>query len=548
MSRASHPGAREAEAMAEMGATRIGAGAQRALAGLFLLACLAGATAEVARVARGGASRLLGEGAVGLPGVSELLRLARERGAGAANRRVAKVLAALETRIGQQSALADALRPAAQAWLVRALRYGNSQVLVGRDGWLFYQDELDGVVGPGFLDPRLLAARRAGRGPHASDAPDPLPALVDLAAQLARRGIALVVVPIPPKVSIAADHLRPGFESPGGPPRNPSIERFRRRLESEGVALFDPTPGLVELAAAGTEPFLRADTHWSPAGMDRVARDLAGFLRPRFGLADEPRQTFSRRSAPARREGDLARLLGLSASAMPPAAVEVAAVRDASGTPFAADRTPAAPVLLVGDSFSTVFARTAGIEGGAGFADQLAFHLGLAVASHAQEGAVGLQLVPSISASRLASARVVIYELAERLLGIGDWPQVELPAASAAPRPPAAAGSRRVTLRLVRAAAIPDPARSPYGDALLALEIELPPDAGGGRALLYAWAYRDRRLAPAAATRVGATESWRLRPWSEVEGDLGATQRLELEGADWRSLPVYWGEPESGSR
>ncbi|MFN7940390.1 MAG: hypothetical protein U0X73_02230 [Thermoanaerobaculia bacterium] len=548
MSRAIHPGAREAEAMAEMDATRIGAGARFALVGLFLLACLAGATAEVARVARGGASRLLGEGAAGMPGFSELRELVRERGASAANRRVASALAALETRIGQESALADALRPAAQAWLTRALRYGNTQVLVGRDGWLFYQDELEAVVGPGFLEPRYLAARRAGRGPHPGGAPDPLPALADFAAQLARRGIALVVVPIPPKVSIEADHLRPRLADRRGRLRNPSIERFRRRLESEGIAVFDPTPGLVELAIAGTDPFLRADTHWSPAGMDRVARDLARFLRPRFGLADEPLGTFSRRAAAAQRAGDLARLLGLSGSGLLPETIELAAVRDPSGAPFAADRTPEAPVLLLGDSFSTVFARTPGVEGGAGFADQLSYHLGLPVASHAQEGAVGLQLVPSLAASRLASARVVIYELAERLLAIGDWPPVELPAVAAAPRSAVATGPRPVTVRVVRVAAIPDPARSPYADALLALEVELPPAAGGGRALLYGWAYRDRRLAPAAATRAGATQLWRLRPWGEVEGDLGATQRLELEGAEWRSLPVYWGEPQDETR
>ena len=46
------------------------------------------------------------------------------------------------------------LRPHAQLVLTRWLGAGNERVYPGREGWLFYRQDVEYVTGPGFLEPR----------------------------------------------------------------------------------------------------------------------------------------------------------------------------------------------------------------------------------------------------------------------------------------------------------------------------------------------------------------------------------------------------------
>jgi hypothetical protein len=100
---------------------------------------------------------------------------------------------AFEKHLEESSVLVTWLRPLVQTVLVRLFREGNTQVVVARDGWLFFQKDLDYVNGPPFLDP----LRQGARAERAHVAADPMPAVLDFQRQLAARGIRLVLVPVP---------------------------------------------------------------------------------------------------------------------------------------------------------------------------------------------------------------------------------------------------------------------------------------------------------------------------------------------------------------
>ena len=305
---------REAEAVAEMAATRISRSGSFALTLALLAAIAVGAVLEAARARRGEATAFAGEAPIPAPGV--LLATLRSEGALAANRALRQSLAALEDRLGRESALSAALRPAAQTVLARALGYGNSQVVVGRQGWLYFRTEFDYLTGPPFLAPRELARRRTPGARYHVAEPDPVPGLVRLHDELAERGIELVFFPVPVKAQVHPEHLV-RFSALGAADAgeaaglaNPSFPELVRRLGEAGIPVYDALPELRAATRAGEAVYFATDTHWNAAGMRIAAAGLARFLRGEAALPPRPPAGLRRRSFPHQFKGDLTRMLG----------------------------------------------------------------------------------------------------------------------------------------------------------------------------------------------------------------------------------------------
>jgi len=88
-----------------------------------------------------------------------------------------------------------------QARLALNYRVGNSRVVVGHDGWLYYRPDLDAVIGKGpFYDEPPSVARAPGLNPWMK----PLPVILEFGGQLQERGIELVIVPVPTKAMMAS--------------------------------------------------------------------------------------------------------------------------------------------------------------------------------------------------------------------------------------------------------------------------------------------------------------------------------------------------------
>ena len=221
------------------------------------------------------------------------------------------------------------VQPRLQLLLTRFGRVGNQRAVVGRGGWLYYTPGVRHVAGPGFLDPGLqrereLAERDADEAPiHA----DPRPAILELDAALARRGIRLVLMPVPDKAAVQAPSLH-GRGQPAALPDNPDFDRFLTELRARGVAVFDARP----LLPGPEQPsaFLVQDTHWTPAWMEHVARALGAYVTELGVLGPAPAPALHAVEQSAERVGDLVDMLKLpeDQALFLPQAVRIHSVQD----------------------------------------------------------------------------------------------------------------------------------------------------------------------------------------------------------------------------
>lgn len=351
-----------------------------------------------------------------------------------------------EKDLEQASYAKDFVQPRVQLLLTRFGRVGNKRAVVGRAGWLYYKPGITYVSGPSFLDAGVIRARQkdaldSGDGPiH----PDPRPAIFAFSEMLARRGIRLVLFPVPDKAAMQPAMLHgrgPRTPAEGREPvaRNLAWPAFVRELEEHGVAVFDPAPP--DLSPTD-ERFLVQDTHWTPAWMEQVALALARFVQ---ALAPLPRASapyaFHAEEETVHRVGDLVDMMKLpeTQTLFLPEAATLHPVKDPSGADWEPD--PAADVLLLGDSFTNVFSlEPMGWGTAAGLAPRLSLALGrpLDVIAQNDAGAYATRqlLARELAAGedRLAPKRVVIWEFASRELGVGDWRPVDWSGAPSAAR------------------------------------------------------------------------------------------------------------------
>ena len=196
----------------------------------------------------------------------------------------ARNLDAFEKDLTRQSFARQFVKPRLQLSLSRELGFGTTQVILGREGWLFYRPGIDWLTGPGLLDATRLALRKRDlldEG-EAKPSPDPLPAIRAFHQDCRKAGVHLVVVPVPDKATLQAAELTSRFDrkDPGGPPVNVDYRRFLQDLRASGVDVFDPTPK--DVRPSDPPRFLRQDTHWTPEWMEAVAHDLADHLKVRI--------------------------------------------------------------------------------------------------------------------------------------------------------------------------------------------------------------------------------------------------------------------------
>lgn len=145
--------------------------------------------------------------------------------------------------------------PSVELWanLQHAIfREGASGVVLGRDGWLFTNQE--------YLQPRDLEGNLERQI-----------VLIDkVRAQLAQQGARLIVLPVPMKLDTYAAHSNyaPSQQING------LYQHFSQRLHDHGIDTVD-LRSAYQSAAATEQLFLRNDTHWSPRGAELAAQTLA---------------------------------------------------------------------------------------------------------------------------------------------------------------------------------------------------------------------------------------------------------------------------------
>jgi hypothetical protein len=316
------------------------------------------------------------------------------------------------------------VQPRVQLLLTR-LGAGNKNAVIGRQGWLYYNPGILALAGPGFLDGeaqrvRIKAAIDAEEPPLF---PDPRAAVLDLHQALARRGIRLVLFPVPDKAALqpAQLHGRGGEEVAA----NPDYQHFVAVMREAGVLVFDPAPARL---VPGETRYLAQDTHWTPAWMEEVAGRLGRFVRGNVALPAVGAPDWKTVPQTVTRVGDVVDMLKLpeGQTLFAPEAMTLHQVQQADGSEWTPK--PSADVLLMGDSFTNIYSLEAMGRGtGGGLGPQLARALGrdVDVIARNDSGAYATRKLLSealgAGEDRLAGKRVVIWEFASRELAVGNW-------------------------------------------------------------------------------------------------------------------------------
>ena len=468
----------------------------------------------------------------------------------AANAELLSEIRRFETSLEDDSIVTNNLLGPTRNWLARIAGWGTEEAWIGRDGWLFYRPDLGYSIGPGFLDPKVLARRqRGGLEFSARRHPDPRPAILDFARQLELRNIQLVLVPTPTKAMVHPERF--GGQDNTGPLHNRSWPEFVDTLNAANITVFDPLPVLLERRRRDhTDQFLATDTHWRPEAMEAVAEALAVALGQLNSLPNSPtRPTWVRQPREVTGQGELLKMmrLGPDSKLFEPETVTIQQVLSSDLQHWQPD--PTAPVLVLGDSYTNIYSYNAmGFGQSAGFAEQLAWHLQRPVDSLARnaDGAHATRRQLARETRRLENTRILVWQFAVRELTSGDWPLIPLPAKPRRPTPQTPQtqqDSLKFQCTILATSGVPTPGTVPYRDAVLSLHASGPT---GGEFVIFSMGMKDNRLTAASRLKPGDTLTLRLIPWTTVQQKYGRLNRIELDDPDFRlvDLPTYWADPQ----
>ncbi|MDP2991188.1 MAG: hypothetical protein Q8O57_11570, partial [Kiritimatiellota bacterium] len=224
---------REAQAMAEIGHTTFRPGLARLLTVVFLFTIgVVPLTQQVADIRAWQAGRRVSP----LPQCYDIFRnppgvvpaltqkgMPLVRRIIAANRALMRAMHAYEDQLENDSVIGGWVRAPTQYILASWLGAGNDKTYCGKGQWLFYRPDIDYVMNHGLLEKDIMARRAAsGSETAAAPQPDPLPAILAFNAELAARGIKLILMPTPVKPVIHPEKFAGGFENFTKPVQNSS--------------------------------------------------------------------------------------------------------------------------------------------------------------------------------------------------------------------------------------------------------------------------------------------------------------------------------------
>jgi hypothetical protein len=314
-----------------------------------------------------------------------------------------------ERRMGEEDFFSVWVRSIYPKVLFEIFGDSTGNVIAGRDGWLFYKQSVDTGTQKGEVWGDEDLAANAGA------------AIKQLQAVLNKRGVELVVIPIPNKESIYPDKLV-GGSAPQEAKTSDRTCRFSKWLGNQNIPHVDLFKAFAKVRSSerphSLDLYLKQDSHWSPYGASVAAVETANFLRERGYVSSnstdiKPQEFVSRIEAPS----DLYDMLKKSWRPNGPEFVDAPESRKTSN-----DSSDSAQVILLGDSFLNCYH-----EKGQGFTASLQAYTGYEIADIVSIGssAKAVQELQS-QIKRFPKARLVIWLFAERKLAFstgieGKW-------------------------------------------------------------------------------------------------------------------------------
>ena len=281
-------------------------------------------------------------------------------------------------------------------------------VILGRGNILFIMRELDVFAGPSMM------------APPPSVGADSLDAIVDFNAQLRRRGVHMVFLPIPMKLSIYPDAVVGSWTDADGPALPDDWAPALDHLRQQGVDVLDLVPLFWKNRNRFSEPlFWKGDTHWSITGRNLACDEICRHLLPFIGGA--PRVDFDDVVGTEIHGADMRRFVseeGLD-DLFPDEAFKVHLVLR-NGKPFLGGNN--ARVLILGDSYVEIQR-----DAGWGLEQELMRRLHIEVQSICKGGIMVNEKREELAANpdALKAKKVVILECAGRYF-YEAWKRVTL--------------------------------------------------------------------------------------------------------------------------
>jgi len=251
----------------------------------------------------------------------------------------------------------------------RSAQSENAAVIAGVDGWLFLSSDIRFLSAGQFWSADAAKVSRA----HKPESADPIPAIVDFHDQLKKRGIDLLLMPVPPKAAIYPEKIVPDVDL-HGETAAPYLARFYEELRKREINVVDLSPVFVQNRANEHGPvFCKTDTHWSGLGCVLAAQTIKDKIQEK--IAGQPRKDLAADWKDITIKGDLGDLAGPNMKKPEPEKIAIRTISD-KGTSAAITPAPDSPLLLIGDSHTLVFHDFLAEK--SGLLDQLAYEVGFA--------------------------------------------------------------------------------------------------------------------------------------------------------------------------
>ncbi len=205
------------------------------------------------------------------------------------------------------------IRPKMQGFLFSAVRDTGPKAVAGRNGWMFYRPGLQYLTQANRSWPEneqsvpYDPATRAARPNHV------VQAIVAYRDQLKRRGIELLVVPVPGKASVYPECLTSRLAGKTQECRSPTedllLELGQRGVETVDLfTAFREARRIVPRPMSGGALYLKQDTHWTPAGARVAAKAVAEKLRE-LNWAPESPWEYATEPVRVARRGDVLEMM-----------------------------------------------------------------------------------------------------------------------------------------------------------------------------------------------------------------------------------------------
>ncbi len=415
-----------------------------------------------------------------------------------------------------------------QQLLTEYFHSGNEKAILGENGWLFYTPDIEYLIQP--IDSSSISC------------------ILDMQKQLEERGIQLILLPTPLKPMICAHNLDKRFD-PKTQLIHPDFSIWKKKLEEEGITIIDPTIELQNLHQS-IPAFLQSDTHWSPEGMNLVAKQLANTIQKEALLTQS--QTYQVIDSSILHRGDIYSMLRLSdeISWIPMEQIKTNMILDEVGNFHSRQST--AEILLLGDSFTNIYSvGNMGWGRSSGLAEELSFLLQapIDIISQNDNGSYAtrkiLQDKMAKGEDRLNGKKIIIWQFAMRELTQGKWEKInfELGSSSDMNQYLTLEENEKVTLEatLSEIASIPHPSNVTYEEHVIALRITNIEGFPDKEALVYVMAMEKRKLLPAANLCIDDRITLTLENWGEHEAIEGAFNRSELDSDITLNAQPLWG-------